>query len=82
MSQKSDGNEPAMRRKPPKPEPTRCSCAHTADTPTWHGKRRSGAGMTGRGGANHLDPKCPHSELRHTTKRAAPKLTVKRLRLQ
>lgn len=69
------------RTPPPRAQPARCSCMHATDTAEWHGKRRSGAGLTGKGGANHLDPKCPHSELHRTVTPAKKKQTVQKLRI-
>lgn len=67
-------------------EPGRCSCAHIADTPEWHGSRTSGAGLTGRHAANHGNVftkkgGCIHSELRRTTRAVDKVLTVMRIRL-
>jgi hypothetical protein len=68
-------------------EPACCSCNHVTDTPEWHGKKGSGAGLRTNRGAGHGNPftrrdGCIHSELQHTTRSVAKKLTVKRLRLQ
>ena len=69
------------RTPPPRPQPARCSCMHATDTAEWHGKRRSGAGLTGKGAANHTDPRCPHSELARTVKPTPKKRTTPRLRI-
>lgn len=73
-----------MRRRPPTPQRARCSCMHVADTPEWHGARNSGAGLTGRGGADHGNPfshrgNCVHSTLSDTTRAIRRPTMVRRV---
>lgn len=70
----------SFRRRTHREQPARCSCMHTTETATWDGKRRSGAGLTGRGAARHLAD-CMHSELALTTKRAPKRKKIARLTL-
>jgi hypothetical protein len=63
-----------MRRKPT-PQPSRCVCEPGPNAAKEHAK-------PGKKVADHLNPKCVHSELRHTTRKAPKVKTVKRLRLQ
>jgi len=75
-----------MPRRKPRQEPTRCKCAHVADTPEYRGPRGRRAGLTGKGGAAHGNPfahtgGCIHSELSHTTKATKNRNVVPRLRL-
>lgn len=56
-------------------EPARCICQVGGLAHPQHAKPGKKVGL-------HLNPKCPHTELRHTTRPAPKKVTVTRLRLQ
>jgi len=61
-------------------QPAHCACQHASDTAEWHGKRRSGAGLTGRGASLHLSG-CVHSTLAQTTAPLPKRRKVRRLAL-